>query len=372
MEEVKNQNEIRSEIQKKALQATKNYDRCGLDLSMGIGKTYIGLQYLQMNLDLSDSKKALVVAPKVDIFESWRADAIKFNLEHLLDHITFSTYISLIKHDPSQYQITILDEAHNTKDSHRAYLEDFDGLILGLTGTPPKWANSEKGEAMEDFYPIVYSYHVDDAVDSGILNDYRIYVHELSLSTANTLVTKQGWKTSELKNYEWIRRKVSEAVTDKQKFMAQIMCINALKQYQTKQSYVEQALKRIPADEKCLIFANTIEQAEQLCPNTHHSKKKNSEDLDDFKKGKIFRLSAVEQLSEGVTIPHLKHIIILHSYGNEKKFSQKLGRALRLSVGEVARVHVLMYKDTIDEHWVKRALEGFNQEKIKFINIKTN
>jgi superfamily II DNA or RNA helicase len=361
---------VREKVQKEALKQTSKHKRCGLDLSMGIGKTYIGLQYLEMNLDLSDSKKALVVAPKVDIFESWKVDANKFNLGHLLDHIVFSTYVSLIKHNPLDYQITILDEAHNTKNSHRPYLEDFDGLILGLTGTPPKWANSEKGEAMEDFYPIVYSYHVDDAVDNGILNDYRIYVHKLKLSSANTMLTKNGWKTSEQKNYEWLRRKISESVTDKQKFMAQIMCLNGLKQYQTKQDYVKYALSRIPEDEKCLIFANTIEQAEQLCSNTHHSKKKNSDDLEEFKKGNIFRLSAVEQLSEGITVPNLKHIIILHAYGNEKRASQKIGRALRLSINEIAKIHILMYEKTIDEEWVKRALEGFNQDKIKYITPK--
>jgi superfamily II DNA or RNA helicase len=355
----------REQIQKEALKQVFNENRCGLDLSMGIGKTYIGLQYLEQHLD--KSRKALVVAPKVDIFNSWKDDAEKFNLKDLLDCITFSTYVSLVKHDPNEYDILILDEAHNAKDSHRVFLENFEGRILGLTGTPPKWENSEKGEIMNEFYPIVYSYKVDNAVEDGILNDYKIYVHPIRLSTSNTLQTKQGWKTSELKNFEWLNRKVSEAGSGKQHFMAQIMRLNALKQYESKEKYVKYCLSKIPQDEKCLIFANTIEQAEKLCPYTHHSKKKDSSDLEAFKKGEIFRLSAVEQLSEGITVPNLKHIIIMHSYGNEKRSSQKIGRALRLTVNELAKVHVLMYKDTIDEKWVESALEGFNQEKIIYV-----
>lgn len=355
-------------VQKEALKSVLNVTRAGLDLSMGIGKTYIGLQYLQQHLDLN--KKALVVAPKKDIFQSWEDDAQKFGLIYLLHSITFSTYISLNKHNPQDYDIVILDEAHNTKDSHRPFLENFDGRILGLTGTPPKWLQSDKGQMMEEFYPIVYSYKVDEAVEDSILNDYKIYVHPIALSSANTLQTKQGWKTSELKNYEWLNRKLSEAMSDKQRFMAQIMRLNALKQYESKEKYVKYCLSQIPEDEKCLIFANTIEQAEKLCPNTHHSKKKDSSDLEAFKKGEIFRLSAVEQLSEGITVPHLKHIIILHSYGNEKKASQKIGRALRLSINEIAKIHILMYKDTIDEEWVERSLEGFNQEKITYVKTK--
>jgi superfamily II DNA or RNA helicase len=359
----------REEIQKKALQAVSRVKRAGLSISMGVGKTYIGLQYIDEHLINGD---VLVVTPKRDIFQSWIDDAKKFNLEHLLDKITFSTYISLNKQDPSNFSIVILDEAHSTKGSHTEFLDNYDGRILGLTGTPPKWLQSEKGLMMQRFYPIAYSYEVDQAVEHSILNDYRIFIHKVELNTANTLETKQGWNTSERKNYEWLYRQIEDAPNDKQMFFKRIMCINALKQYESKEHYVRKCLTHIPPDEKCLIFANTIDQAERLCPNSHHSKKKNNNDLEDFKQGNITRLSAVEQLSEGVTIPGLKHIIIMHSYGNEKKASQKIGRALRLNPLETSKIHVLMYENTIDEKWVKTALEEFNPDKIKLTKIYTN
>lgn len=356
----------REEIQQQALKEISKHHRCGIAVSMGVGKTYIGLQYIAEHLI---NGEVLVVAPKRDIFQSWIDDASKFGLSDLLKHITFTTYISLTKHNPEDYSIVILDEAHTTKGSHTEFLDHYKGRILGLTGTPPKWLQSEKGVMMQRFYPIVYSYRVEQAVGHNILNDYRIFVHKVQLNEANTLETKQGWKTSERKNYEWLRRQIEDAPNDKQAFFKQIMCINAIKQYQSKEQYVKKCLSLIPESEKCLIFANTIEQAERLCKNSHHSKKKNSDDLDDFKKGNITRLSAVEQLSEGVTIPNLRHIIIMHSYGNEKKASQKIGRALRLNPEEVSKIHVLMYENTIDEKWVKRALEEFNPEKIKYTTI---
>lgn len=360
---------VREKIQSEALDKIVKKPKAGLDISMGVGKTYIGLQYLEKVSGLFD--KILVVAPKRSIFESWKNDAIKFNLEHILEKITFSTYISLVKHDPKEYSVLVLDEAHNAKDSHRPFLENFKGRILGLTGTPPKWSSSEQGMIMEEFYPIVYSYQVDDAVSSGILNDYEIFIHSLDLSNSKNFKTPQGWYTSEVKNYEYLSRRVEES-EGKSKFMANILRLNAMKQFKTKEDYIAKCLSKIRPDQKCLVFANTTEQADRVCDYSYHSKNSkevNEYNLENFKTGKIKRLCAVEQLSEGITVPDLKHIIIMHSYGNEKKASQKIGRALRLNPDDKSNIHVLMYRNTVDVKWVQQSLESFDEEKIKIVNL---
>ena len=154
------QNETREEIQARALETILRHKRCGISVSMGVGKTYIGLQYLDTLFKLANKPNAkfLVVAPKRDIFQSWEDDMQKFGLVYLNHHITYSTYISLTKHHPGDYDIVILDEAHTTKGNHLEFLDRFNGRILGLTGTPPKWLQSEKGQIMQEFYPIVFSY----------------------------------------------------------------------------------------------------------------------------------------------------------------------------------------------------------------------
>jgi superfamily II DNA or RNA helicase len=352
-------------IQQEALRSILLYNRGGLDISMGVGKTYIGLQYIKIV-----QGKVLVVAPKVSIFESWKNDAIKFNLEPLLDTITFSTYLSLNKHNPNDYDIIVLDEAHNVKYSHEEFLSEYQGNILGLTGTPPRFKNSEKGEMMFKYYPIRYTYSVDEAVGNDILNDYRIYVHTLSLSSANNMPVGRGnkkWMSSEFKQYHWISSQIESSVGEKQLFINRINRINYLKGFQTKIKFANYISSKIPTDEKCLFFMNTKEQADNFTDCTHHSgnhKNTNKENLDKFSNGEVFRLAAVEQLSEGITIPNLKHIVILHSYGNEKRASQKIGRALRLNPNEVAKIHVLCYKNTVDEDWVSSALSDFDPEKI--------
>ena len=91
-----------------------------------------------------------------------------------------------------------------------------------------------------------------------------------------------------------------------------------------------------------------------------------------FKKGEILKLSCVQQLNEGVNIPELKQGIIMHSYGNEKQASQKIGRLLRLNPDDTSVVHILCYKETADQEWVTKALEGFDRNKISWVdyNIK--
>lgn len=361
--------ETREKIQQEALSAVLSRRKAGLHVSMGVGKTYIGLQYINQV-----GGKVLVVAPKLTIFESWKNDAEKFNLGHLLQNITFSSYISLLKHDPTKYDIVILDEAHNTKSSHDEFLAEFKGRILGLTGTPPRYAYGEKGQMMEQYYPIQYSYTVTEAVDEAILNDYRIYVHKIPLDSANNIPVNTKGKTfytSETKNYSWLQSQIQNATSEKQVFMKRIFLLNAIKQFNTKLKFVEFISNRVPGDEKCLLFANTTHQADKICQYSHHSKNGkdiNTQNLNKFATGEITRLSAVEQLSEGVTIPRLKHIVIMHSYGNEKKASQKIGRALRLNKDEIAYVHVLCFKDTVDESWVAKSLEDFDISKVKWID----
>ena len=347
-------------IQHQALKEALQFKRSGLQLATGAGKTKIGLDYINV---LPDHLKVLVVAPKVDIFKSWTADAVKFEVENLLERTTFTTYLSLTKHNPEEYDILILDEAHSLKASALPFLRGYKGRILGLTGTPPKYLTSEKGQLMLEYYPIKYVFKTDKAVENEILNDYHIFVHYLDLNRNKTIQTKQGWMTSEKAQYDWITREIENANSRNLMFKT-IQRINFLKQFETKENYAKKLISEIHPEEKVLIFANTIDQAERLCKDSHHSKNKNSP-LEAFKMGEITKLSCVEQLSEGINIPNLKNILMLHSYsGSSPKASQKIGRALRLSVDQTAIIHILCYRNTVDERWVTDNLKNFNAEKI--------
>ena len=356
-------------VQADALAIAIKNNRCGLGISMGVGKTRIAIQHLSNFYD--QFIKALVVIPKWSVKDSWTQELKLMNKSILLEHIEFTTYISLKKKDPKSYDLLYLDECHSLKESHDSFLSNFSGRILGMTGTPPKDRQSEKGKMVQKYCPMKYLFNVDAATDSKILNDYKIIVHELELSKLPTLKKKNKnggyWWTSEQKDYSYINSRVAEAQTQKQIQFSRIMRMRALMDYTSKESYVKSMLKNI--DTKCIVFANTQAQADRICKYSYHSKNPKSEDnLELFSDGRIHQLSCVLQLSEGVTIPKLKSGIIMHAYGNERKTAQRIGRLLRLNPTETAVCHILCYKNTQDVTWVNRALKSFDESKVTYYN----
>ena len=360
---------MREEVQEKALDLAINNKRCGLGISMGVGKTRIAIQHLMKNYN--PFIQVLVVVPKLTVQEAWINELIKMSLtDKLIDHITFSTYLSINKHNPNDYDIVYLDECHSLLENHEEFLSSFGGKILGLTGTPPR-KGTEKYKMVNKYCPIVYNFSVDEATDGDILNDYQIVVHELQLSKLKTHPKKNKdggkWYTSEKADYDYFTARVGDAQTQKQKQFTSIMRMKSMMDYGTKEAYAKGLLKNI--NQKCLVFANTQKQADRMCKHSYHSGNKKSEDnLQLFSDGRIDKMSCVLQLSEGVTIPGLKQGIIMHAYGNERKSAQRIGRLLRLNPSETATCHILCYKNTVDVKWVNSALSTFDKEKIKYYN----
>lgn len=359
----------KDQIQTDALTAINNKRRSGVEIAMGVGKTLIGLKH--MADQYTDYKRYLVVAPKKIIFQSWIDDMHKFGYDYLKTQIVFSTYRSLPKqsHD---YDFVYLDECHSLKASHNKWLYEYlqkGGRLLGLTGTYPTNSKSEKGKMCNFYCPKVYVYKPDEAIEDEILNDYHIFVHELKLSSEINIPKigpKGEFMSSEMRDYQYWNKRLDEAQKPSDIQFLRIKRMKCLQDAPTKEKYAK--LLFDAQTEKTIVFANTKKQADNLCKYSFHSSNSNSQqNLDAFKAGTINKLSAVEQLSEGVTIPGLKVGIVMHSYSNNRKFSQKLGRLLRLNPDDVATVHILCYENTVDKEWVKNALKAFDKNKIEWI-----
>jgi superfamily II DNA or RNA helicase len=357
------------QIQKDAITIALQHKRCGLGISMGVGKTLIGLKYVDDLQGKNMGKlRVLVVAPKLSIFKSWKDDAEKFNID--ITDVEFTTYLSINKKDPNNYDVLVLDECHNLLYTHTSFLGMFMGRILGLTGTPPRYGNSEKGKMVTQYCPVMYTYITDDAVEDNILNDYRIIIHKMSLSEVNNLpvnLKDKTFYTSEVKNYQYWTQRIMQATSKKQEQIASIMRMKALMGFKTKEVYAKNLFNEI--EDKCLLFCNTQEQADNMCTHSYHSNNSDSEDnLQEFKTGNITKLSCVLQLNEGVNVPNLRAGIIMHAYGNERKSSQRIGRLLRLNPDDTAIIHILCYSNTVDERWVTEALKDLDQSKIKYFD----
>jgi superfamily II DNA or RNA helicase len=363
----------RDEVREEALGALRIHKRAGAGISMGVGKTRLGLEHFQLVINKynkvhDQDANALIVAPTKVIIQGWKDEAIKWNMEHLLENISFSTYRSLTKQVIEDFDVVYLDECHSLKLSHDVWLRKFDGYIIGLTGTPPdpKY-KSEKLRMVEKYCPIKYKYLIDEAISDSILNDYKITVHMLPLDREKTHLVKtknKSWYTSEYEHYNYWTQRVGQSFGPSRMKMS-VMRMKAMQVYKTKDEYGKKLLDQ--AGEKCILFANEQKQADALCVNSYHSNNKDSEvNMEKFEQGKITKLSCVLQLSEGANVSGLKKIIILHAYGNNKKSAQRIGRGLRLNPNDTCEIDILCFKDSVDEKWVTGALEGFDQSKISW------
>lgn len=360
----------REQIQEEAFFTAVKNNRCTLAVSMGVGKTYVGLKFLEYLYQAEAADKIMVVAPKLSIFQTWMDESLKHSVDpNLMAKIKFTTYLSLPKQD-TDYDVVILDECHNLLGSHVQWLSQHPGRILGLTGTPPRHENSIKGQIVKHYCPVKYSYITNDAVDDKILNDYSIVVHYMKLNEANTIAVdtkKAKFYTSEVKNYQYWTQRIENAMSPKDKQICSVMRMRVLMNFKTKELYTKRLLSSI--QEKCIVFCNTQDQADAMCSHSYHTGNPDSlANIQAFKEGQIKKMSCVLQLNEGVTIPNLKAGIILHAYGNERKSNQRIGRLLRLNPDEKAEIHILCYKDTVDEKWVESALQDLDPDKISYVN----
>lgn len=349
----------KSIIQQECLEAIGNKRLAGAVLGTGAGKTLLGLKHMASKYH--DVAMFLVVAPKVSIHGEWLTQAREHGLDYLIPHITFTTYISLHK-QPQSFDVAYFDECHNAKLKHAEWMKWYQGIIIGLTGTYPKYKASESYKVCTHYFPIVYTYTIADGIAANMLNDYKIYVHLLDLNKARTHRTSKGGLMSEAENYNMWCRSISTA-KPKDVMLKRIMRMKAMQSYKTKVMYAKRLMEK--QTDKTLVFTDYTDQADSICEHVYHSKEKNSKDnLELFRSGKISRLASVLQIAEGANIPDLKVGIVLHAYANEKKLSQKIGRFLRLNPNQQSVVHVLCYKGTVDLDWCKKALKDFDKNKI--------
>lgn len=365
----------RQALQDQVLDQLQGRRLVGVALTMGLGKTLVGLRDMARQ---PAGQPLLVAAPTQAILDSWPQEARKFGLTRLLDQITFTTYRSLSKTlAAGSFHKLYLDECHALKESHAPGLQAHvarQGHILGLTGTPPVQERSEKGQLVATYCPILVDYTTDEAVLAGLLNDYRLVVHRLPLRPVRDYVyttsTGQTYTTSERASYQYWTSRLARAEAGGTELLPvetlRILRMRALMDYPTKGHYMRHLARQ--QTQKVLLFTCTQQQAEQQSPHTYHSGNKDSQrNLTLFNTGQIPCLACVQQLSEGISLPDLRVGIIWHAFGNERQAAQRIGRLLRLNPEQTATVHLLAYQDTVDETWVAQALAAFDPAKIRYV-----
>ena len=347
-------NDIRAEYQEEAFEALKARSGTAV-MPVRTGKTVVGLKLANYY------DEVLVAYPNKSILESWKSDAEKFNFD--TEHITFTTFASLNKLNLNDYNAVIIDEIDQLSESKWEFITQNRPKILnGLTGTIPR-KGTRKRLFIDTLSPVRYERTLDET--TGVLNKpYHIYVHLVNPSEVRDIVKRSGGTWSEKARINFFEGSANQS------FPMMLKLIQTIAGSPTKWNKLRELLSTF---NRCLVFVETIQQCNEICRYTYHSKNSeevNKENLRLFNSGEANFLATVNQLNAGITFPNLNRAIILHAYASSSKAAQRIGRALNFLEGEKAELHIICMNNTRDIVWTRKGLEYYAKENITWIQPK--
>lgn len=343
----------------------ESYNNILLKLATGVGKTKLALELIEQRA----AGPILIVYPKVTLKDEWLKEIKKWNKEHLLNNITFTTYASLHKHavgrggEPIRYSICVFDEAHHLSERKRNIFKGFtsaNNILLSAT------INRNLDVELHKLFKGLHTYTVStkDAIENEILPDPTVILIPLGLKNQRTtcsFVVNPKAKNSitreysiSISNYWRLKKSKCRATMIGTPLEYHSLLCNLIEFYRLRQhnpvmkniflrlsgerlewlsflknNHIKDIL-RVLKNDKTITFCSNIAQAELLGSNAIHSQNKKSEELKKkFNAGKIKHITSVAMLNEGVNLTNCKYGIWARYNTSEVMVVQKIGRILR-------------------------------------------
>lgn len=329
-----------------------------LDLCPRSGKSYVGTRIFKR---LGKNPKILIVYPDKNIEESWKT-AFK-DLDYSNSNIKWSTYLSIEK-NIDVYDLVVLDECQlpsiRQKEAIKTLISK-GNRILGLSGTLSK---DTKQELLDELgLKVLVSYTLNQAIEDGLISDYRIKIVKVDLDNEE-LIYKKNTRT-EKKQYgalTWVIKNKG------QNMMLNLQRMRIIHNSVAKIRKVKELLWTL-INERVLVFCASNKTAQELGCVIHTSKFKNQEEFDKFTSGDGNHIAVCKIGNTGVSFKHLWYIIIAAFDSNGENLCQRICRSLILDEkGKISTIYIISSTETQEcDVWLKKALEFFDQTKIEYI-----
>lgn len=340
-----------------------------LEVAPRVGKSKIVIDALNtVSIDL----KVLIMAPRKEIFESWK---IEFERWGLRDNISVDfLWSNSLKKNTNTYNLIICDEVHAYNLNVLSLLtkEQAKGTrILSITGT----LDGNTQYVLETMLKqeLLYSYTVAEAIEDQIVADYEIICVGCELDTVDAYVMagnqEKSFLQTEAAAYKYWNDKYQIAKSRQQWSSLRFLMSKRLDVIYNSKTKLEATKKILKLNKRVISFSGRQEIADQLGDESFHSKADKTA-LERFKDGKIDKLSVVSMVSMGVTIPDLKVAVFNQLKSEENLAIQQAMRVMNMEGGKKATIYIVYLKNTQDEVWMLSALQGFDQSKIKKIDLK--
>lgn len=354
------QDEIQEEIIEKTLKFYSDNEKGYLNLAMRVGKTRITLEVLKRKG--YEIGQILIAYPDNKLLETWLNEMKTWDFNNpCIRYVNFS---SLKKCNDQDYDVIICDEFHSLSPNEEDLLKELkSSMWLFLSGT----ISGETKEKWPEFKEIA-NYSTLEGIDDGILADYQISVHLVSLDDKVLTPNKKGKMLSEKKkydNYSYVIQKLRE---DGKPTMAVALARNRLSLSSIgKMSYVKQMLSKMK-DKRVIVFTGLSAVADGIGIPSYHSKSSSDFAFHAFKHKHINHLALANMGKMGVTYPDLDSVILLNFTYNAEESSQILNRAIKLDYhGKIADLHVICLNEPPEIKKIKESLSMLDESKIKYI-----
>lgn len=359
----------RQEIQKNATITLLNqrFNNCILNLSPRVGKCKLILDAFKEWSEF----KYLIIAPFNSILDSWEEEIIKWEASHLGIKVLNQRSLSTVK--LGEYDVICCSEVHTLSESQIGILAALKqkSNIFGETGSLSELTKQELYYKLG--LEVKFEYSLEEAIKDQVISDYKIRIIYTSLDNTNKTVESgnkfKKFMTTEQQAYDYYTREFErhkELGNDKTKLF---FAGQRARLIYSSSNKLNLAKKLIQNSNRVLVFTTLIKSAKQLTRYTYNSKSKGDE-LEKFMSGKINKLTVCNMASMGITVPNLKYAVVAQLQSSEELAIQKLLRTMNFSLGATAIIDVIVIKETVDQDWITKALNGFNPQKIEYINEK--
>lgn len=196
---------------------------------------------------------------------------------------------------------------------------------------------------------------LDEAVDSGVLNDYRVNIWRVPMTALEKVkylsICKKVDSSTNRGNFFAIQASIRRR-TD--------FLYNIESKYQAA-CYLRDQLRN--AQRRFVIFTGSKIMADRLSPYRIYDGS-DANDYSRFLNMEIDEIASIKMIQESANIKRLQAALMHQVNSKQLNFMQKLGRLMRLEPGEIAKVHATCVKDTYDESWMYNATKLLDPKKV--------
>ena len=334
-----------------------------LNLCPRFGKIYTTINILEK----LKPKSILIAYPDNKIKASWQTD---FQTRgYLNSFITYTTHLSLHKYQDEKFDMVVIDEIHLLSEAQieatKVVISNND-VVLGLTGTLSRRTEETLAEELDMM--VIAHYPIETAIEEGVIVDYEITVIKVPLDnlTVNDYKGKKKTEKKQFDDYGWVINSLERSGGNTMFLRLARMRII---QSSLAKTNVTKALLAKYKDERILVFCGVTKIADSLGIPAYHSKSGEKQMFEDFASGKGNHMAVVKIGNTGVTYKPLNKVIINYFDSNAENLAQKINRCMAMEYDtpdKKAQIYIICSTEDVEAKWLKKALEFFDKNKIKF------